>query len=128
MNDDLKNKLFGEDEPFHGTRINPFQMSKYEQLCRYVDKIKTEKYPLVYITAEYKSEVPSTCRNASVFVNILAPANINYKDLRMIFAGMIMAADNFVVAVLEAGENKEHKIVRLGFGVRDVWLDEKGGS
>jgi len=126
--DKLKKALFDDDEPFYGTRIDERQMDKYRKIVSLADTISLKKYPFLHITTEYKSEIPNTQRNASVFVNVLAPANINVGVLKEAFSRMIVLADNFVVAVLEAGENKEHKIVRLGFGVRDVWVDERIGN
>ena len=124
----LMEKLFAADKPFFGTRIDENKLKNYNRLIELAKEIGSKKYTFLDITTEYKTEIPNDRRNASVFVNVLTPANINIQSLKESFSEMINLADNFTMAFLEAGSEKQHKIIRLGFAVRDIWVDESEGS
>lgn len=125
---DLLEKLFASDKPFFGTRIDEEKLNKYNRLIELAKEIGSKKYTFLDITTEYKTDLPNIRRNASVFVNVLTPANVNVKSLKDSFSEMIKIADNFTMAFIEAGNENQHKIIRLGFAVRDIWIDESEGS
>ena len=115
-------ELSASDTAFFGTKLNEDNYKRYERIKYFAKEIKSSENYFLNVHIECSEELPNTKPNGIVVVNILAPANINTFLVKDCFSKMINLADNFSIAVTE---REEHKIVRFGFGVRDIWVDER---
>jgi len=120
--DDFIRDLSAPDKPFCGTRIDNDKYKKYEQLKFFAIEIKANGNDFIKTTVDYLDEIPNDRRNGVITVNIVTPVNINNEVIKDCLSRMIKEADNFVVATTE---KDGHKLVRFGFGVRDIWVDER---
>lgn len=115
-------ELSAPDEQFFGTRIDKDKLKKYEMIRYFAKEIKANENYFVNVYVEYLDEIPNNKRNGIVTVNILAPANINNEVIKDCLSRMIKEADNFFITTIE---RENHKIIRFGFGVKDIWVDER---
>jgi regulator of RNase E activity RraB len=123
--DDFVKELSEPDAQFFGTKIDEEQYKKYERIKYFAKEIKANENYFINVHIECQEELPNTKPNGIVIVNILAPANINNKVIKDCLSKMIDLSDNLSIAVTE---REAHKIIRFGFGVRDIWVDARGGN
>ena len=115
-------ELSAPDEPFTGTRIDQDKYKKYEQLKFLANGIKANENYFTNVHIDYLDEIPNNRKNGVITVNILTPSHINNETIKDCLSKMIKDADDFVIST---SEREGHKFVRFGFGVRDIWVDER---
>ena len=118
-------ELSAPENAFCGTRIDKDKLTQYERIRYFAKEIKSNENYFVNVHVEYLDNIPNDKRNGIVTVNILTPANINNEVIKDCLSRMIKDADTFVVATTE---REGHKFVRFGFGVKDIWVDERAAN
>ena len=123
----LRDAINSNDE-FAGKTFDRDKVVQYNRLIELAEEIvaTANTDPFINIATDYKESIPNTQRNATVFLNVLVPVNINRREITKAFKEMLDICDNFVVTVLD--DAKGGYVVRYGFSVRDVWTDGRGGS
>ena len=102
------------NETFKGSSMNEENYKKYTSILTLAKEI-TQKESLFYKISYNCTDGKKGNRNALVWLDIECPSMISAKEIREPIASMIQTADDFTVASLSGG------IVRLSFGIRDVW-------
>lgn len=125
-NEKLLKAIADADKPFVGVKLDENKLSIFKEICELAEKVGNYKDTFINIISEYPTEFPNDRKNAIAYLNILTPVNINAAPVRDAISKMVALADNVMIAYLESGKNNEHKIARVGFGVRDIWLDKDG--
>jgi hypothetical protein len=118
-------ELSASDTTFFGTKLNEDNYKRYERIKYFAKEIKANENYFINVHIECQEELTNAKPNGIVIVNILAPANINNKVIKDCLSKMIDLSDNLSIAVTE---REAHKIIRFGFGVRDIWVDARGGN